>query len=145
MATQQELDSVYMSVAEAHASLSKAKRAKVGSCLVTTRGVVLAGYNGFSPGGDNVLEYESEDGGLISKDGIIHAELNSLLKAAKEGVSVEGGTMYVTLSCCRSCSEFLIAAGIKRVVYKEAYRCTEGLDNLISRGIIVEQFNERQS
>ena len=115
MATQQELDECYMSVAESHANLSKGVRAKVGACLVTKHSVILGGCNGLAPGGSNILEskeymksgaggwldvdwieeqypYEDENGRyqLVTKEETIHAELNTLLKAAKEGVSVVG-------------------------------------------------------
>lgn len=142
MATQKQLDNCYMTVAKSHAELSKARRKKVGSCIVTTQGVILGGCNGFSPGGSNNLEYEDQDGNLVTRSHVIHSELNNILKAAKEGVSVVGGTLYTTLSCCLPCSEMIIAAGIKRVVYLEEYRDTSGLCNLQYRGVEVEKFKE---
>lgn len=135
MASQKELDQCYMAVAEAHAKLSKGVRAKVGAAIVTQQGVVLAGFNGLAPDGSNELEYVGEQGTLETKPETIHAELNCILKAAKEGVSVVGGILYTTLSPCLPCSEMIKAAGIKRVVYKEQYRCKEGIYSLIEYGI----------
>lgn len=143
MASQKDLDTCYMSVAEAHARLSNGERAKVGACVVTRHGVILAGYNGLAPGGSNQLE-EMCDDSLVTKPHTIHAELNCLLKAAKEGVSVVGGTLYTTLSCCLTCSEMIVAAGISRVVYKESYRCGKGIDNLVGQGILVEQIEQEE-
>ena len=141
MASQRELDTCYMAVAEAHAALSRGKRAKVGACLVTQNGVVLGGCNGLAPGGDNDLEYQ--DGGeLVTKEEVIHAELSCILKAAREGVSVVGSTLYVTMSCCMRCSEMIAAAGVKRVVYKNAYRLTNGVENLKKLNLLIEKFNE---
>lgn len=140
MANQRELDRCYMLVAEAHAQLSRGVRAKVGACIVTRNGTVLAGCNGLASGGSNILEYTDEKGALVTKPETIHAELNCILKAAKEGVSVLDGTLYVTMICCLPCSEMVIAAGIKRVVYRDGYRCTKGLQNLLNRNIIVQQF-----
>lgn len=140
MANQKELDLCYMSVAEAHAKLSKAQRKKVGCALVTANGVVLGGTNGMAPGSSNELEWK--DGPfevLITKPEVIHAELNCILKAAREGVSVVGGTLYTTLSCCKPCSEMVAAAGIKRVVYTEEYRDTSGIENLKALGVLVEK------
>lgn len=51
----------------------------------------------------------------------VHAEANSLLFAAKNGVSVDGGTVYCTISPCMDCAKLLAAAGIKRVVYLQPY------------------------
>ena len=139
MATKKELDNCYMSVAFAHAKLSKGIRAKVGAALVTESGVILAGYNGLAPSGSNELEYTTEDGQLITKPEVIHAELNCILKAAKEGVSILDSTIYITLSPCLVCSEMLVAAGVKRVVYYKEYKCTKGIDNLKKHDIIVER------
>lgn len=141
MATKKELDNCYMSVAFAHASLSKGVRAKVGAALVTGSGAILAGYNGLAPYGSNELEYTTEDGQLVTKNEVIHAELNCILKASREGVSVLGSTIYITLSPCLVCSEMLVAAGVKRVVYYNEYRCTKGIDNLLKQGIIVDKIN----
>ncbi len=141
MVNKESLDKCYMSVAFAHARLSKGVRAKVGAALVTNSGAILAGYNGLAPYGSNELEYITEDGQLVTKPEVIHSELNCILKAAKEGVSVLGSTIYITLSPCLVCSEMLIAAGVKRVVYYNEYRCTLGLDNLTKQGIIVDKIN----
>ena len=142
MASQKQLDTCYMPIAEAHAALSKGKRAKVGACLVTQNGVVLGGCNGLAPGGDNKLEQRDSHGALVTKEEVIHAELSCILKAAREGVSVVGSTLYVTMSCCMRCSEMIAAAGVKRVVYKNAYRLTNGVENLKKLNLLIEKFNE---
>lgn len=139
MASDKELDMCYMTVATAHSLLSKAKRKKVGCALVTQNGVILGGCNGLAPGGENELEYFDDEDQLVTKKEVLHAELNCILKAAKEGVSVVGGTLYTTLSCCRTCAEMVAAAGIKRVVYKEEYRDCSGIDSLLKHGIIVDK------
>lgn len=144
MANQQSLDLVYMQTALSHAGLSKAQRVKVGSCLVTTHGVCLTGYNGTPIGMNNACEtIETEDFPfepvLVTKPEVLHAELNCLMKAAREGISIVGGTIYITLSPCVQCSAMLIQAGIKRVVYLQQYRCTKGLDLLAKAGIVVHK------
>lgn len=139
MATQQELDQVYMSVAEAHATLSKARRTHVGACLVTKNGVILGGVNGTVTGADNNCEIENEDGSLTTRPDVIHAELNSILKASKEGVSVLDGTMYITLSPCSQCAAMLAQAGIKRIVYRNSYRNLDGIKLLEDLGVLVEK------
>ena len=143
MASQYELDKCYMSVAESHASLSKAQRKKVGCALVTANGVILGGCNGLAPGSSNSLEYkEGPFDVLVTKPEVIHAELNCLLKAAREGVSVVGATLYTTLSCCKPCSEMIAAAGVSRVIYKEAYRLPDGIENLKKLKLVVEKWEE---
>ena len=139
MASQKQLDYCYMQMAHTMASLSKSERKKVGAIIVTSNGVLIPGVNGMAPGGSNYLEYIGKDGSLVSKEEVIHAELNAILKAAKEGVSIIGGTLYLTLSPCFRCSEMVVAAGIRRVVYCEQYRDTLGVYNLEERGIIVDR------
>lgn len=141
MASQYKLDIAYMKIAMAHAELSKGTRAKVGACLVTEHGVILGGCNGMAPGGSNTLEV-MHNGELITKSEVIHAELSCILKAAKEGVSVVNSTLYVTLSCCLSCSEMITAAGVSRVVYLRPYRTLRGLQNLASHGVEVTKLEE---
>jgi dCMP deaminase len=151
--TQKQLDDTYMGTAILHSKLSKARRKAVGAVLVTPRGVTLTGFNGTPTGLSNECEEitgwnytEIDTGGRVpekikttpiftTKPEVIHAELNCILKAAKEGVSVEGSTIYVTLSPCVPCAAMLIQAGIKEVVYLEAYRLTDGLDLLKSAGV----------
>ena len=144
MASRESLDLVYMQTALLHASLSKATRAKVGSCLVTMQGACLTGYNGTPAGMDNTCEILFQDEfprepELVTKPDVLHSELNCLMKAAREGISVVGGTIYITLSPCIQCSAMLIQAGIQRVVYLQQYRCSEGLDLLRKAGIIVDK------
>ena len=142
MSSQKELDECYMTVAHAHAKLSKGVRGKVGACLVTTNGVVLGGCNGMSPGGSNDLEYLDEKQNLVTKEETIHAELSCILRAAKEGVSVVGSTLYVTMGCCVRCAEMISAAGVKRVVYQNDYRLTQGVENLKKLNLEVEKYEK---
>ena len=138
MPTQHELDVCYMSVAESHSRLSKANRKKVGACLVTSSGIIIPGYNGTPTGSSNECE-ELVDGVLVTKPEVIHAELNSILKAAREGVSVVGSRLYVTLSPCKPCAAMLVQAGVKEVVYLQPYRCTGGMSLLVDAGVEVRQ------
>ena len=129
-----KLDRCYMNCAVEYSKLSHAKRNKVGAVLVTKSGVVLGGVNGLPKQLGNTLE---ENG--ATKPEVIHAELNCILKAAKEGVSVVGSTLYTTLAPCSSCASMLLAAGVDRVVYKEKYRISSGLE-ILKENIIVDCF-----
>ena len=142
MATQNQLDKVYRSCAESIATLSHAVRKKVGCVLVTPENVMLSSYNGTPSGWDNRCEdvHETEPFEyLVTKNTVIHAELNAILHAARQGVSVKGATLYTTLSCCTACSAMIAQAGVKRVVFKQDYRDMSGVQLLKQHGIIVEQ------
>ena len=73
--------------------------------------------------------------------GSIHAEVNAILKAAKTGNSVDGSTLYLTLSPCLDCSKLILQSGIKKVVYLTNYRNLEGVD-FLKQFIEVEQYGE---
>jgi dCMP deaminase len=133
MPTQKELNNTYMTFAFAMADLSKAERKKVGAVIVTKNGVVLTGVNGQPKGWDNTCEDENN----TTLNTTIHAELNCILKAAKEGVSVIDADLYVTLSPCVQCAAMIVQAGIKRVYYFEDYRDMSGVELLIDNGISV--------
>jgi dCMP deaminase len=147
-----KMDNVYMGMAGLMASISHGVNLKVGCVLVTSNGVVLTGLNGLPRQLGNVLEYcdyeyngrdqpyTDEDGcaySLTTKPETIHAELNAILKAAKEGVSVVGSTVYLTHSPCVSCASMLVQAGVSKVVYQTPYRCTDGIQLLVDCDIEV--------
>lgn len=133
-----KLDTTYMGVAKLHAQLSKAERKKVGACMVTRTGIIIPGYNGTPSGMSNVCEDENN----VTLPSVIHAELNCILKAAKEGVSCENATIYITLSPCEQCASMLVQAGVKTVVYYEPYRTQDGILLLTKAGINVYQLGE---
>lgn len=135
---------VHMQTAYLFASLSKARRAKVGAILVTDSGVTVSGINGTPSGTDNNCENEHWNNNtkvftLVTKPEVIHAELNCILKAAKEGVSVLGSSLFVTLSPCLSCAAMIKQAGIKKVWFREQYRDVSGVQYLQDNGVEVEQ------
>lgn len=151
MADQKQLDETYMGTAMLHARLSKAIRAQVGAVLVTSQGVTLTGYNGTPRGLSNECETQTLSQlhpwkpMLVTKPEVIHAELNCILKAAREGVSCIGATMYVTLSPCVPCAAMMIQAGVKRLVYKEMYRDQGGVALLLQAKVDVQCYDYTQS
>lgn len=140
-----KLDNTYMQMAKSMSVHSKANRAKVGAVLVTKQGVVLTGYNGTPSGWSNTCEDQEYDSiseewvYASTKAEVIHAELNCLLKAAREGVSTIGSTVYTTLAPCLHCSAMLASAGVTRVLYSEDYRDIRGASALRVAGIFCEK------
>ena len=157
-------DDLYMDIAKRAAQDSHAVRKKVGSCILTKSRGLYVGYNGTLPGMSNTCEekiysegagawldeetfhemypYQDEKGyyKLETLGGVVHSELNSLCKMAREGVSAEGATIFVTLSPCTTCSSIIASSGIKKVVYLEEYRDTKGIEMLREFGVEVEQY-----
>lgn len=132
-----KFDSRYLEMASIWAKNSYCKRRQVGALIVKDSMIISDGYNGTPSGFENICEDESG----VTKPYVLHAEANALTKVAKSGNSSLGATLYVTASPCMECAKLIIQSGIKRVVYKDEYRITDGIDLLRRAGIEVEQIN----
>ena len=128
---QQKSDERYLRMAYIWAENSYCKRRKVGAILVKDKMIISDGYNGTPEGFENICEDENN----ITKPYVLHAEANAITKVAKSHNSSEGSVLYVTTSPCMECSKLIIQAGIKRVVFDEKYRVTDGLDLLKKSGV----------
>ena len=93
--------------------------------------IISDGYNGTPVGFENVCEDENDH----TKPYVLHAEANAITKVAQSNNSSNGATLYVTSSPCIECAKLIIQAGIKRVVFGEIYRLTDGIDLLKRAGI----------
>jgi dCMP deaminase len=125
---------LYMNIAHEVAKMSYARRLKVGAIVVKDDKVISMGYNGTPAGWNNDCEYEQrfEDGGVLltTKDEVLHAEMNALMKLAKTTGSGQGAALFVTHSPCMECSKGIYQAGITQVYYHEDYRSSKGIDFL---------------
>ncbi|MBR5335859.1 MAG: dCMP deaminase family protein [Bacteroidaceae bacterium] len=130
---QLELDLRYIRMAKIWAENSYCKRRQVGAIVVKDKMIISDGYNGTPSGFENICE---DDNGL-TKPYVLHAEANAITKIARSGNNSDGATLYVTSSPCIECAKLIIQAGIKRVVYSEAYRLNDGIELLQRAGIEV--------
>ncbi|MCI6494363.1 MAG: dCMP deaminase family protein [Muribaculaceae bacterium] len=130
---QEILDRRYLRMAKIWSENSYCERRKVGALIVKDKMIISDGYNGTPSGFPNVCE--SSEG--VTLPYVLHAEANAITKVARSNNSSEGGTLYVSTSPCMECSKLIIQSGIKRVVFSELYRITDGLDLLRQAGIEV--------
>lgn len=128
---QRQLDLRYLRMARIWAENSYCVRRKVGALIVKDKMIISDGYNGTPSGFENICEDESGH----TKPYVLHAEANAITKVARSGNSSEGSTLYITASPCMECSKLIIQAGIKRVVFNELYRLSDGLDLLANAGV----------
>lgn len=114
-------DEYFMSIAQVVASRSTCPRKYVGAVIVRNRTILSTGYNGSIRGMPHCSDvgHMMEDGHCVAT---IHAEANAIIQAARNGVTIEGGTVYVTASPCWNCFKQIANAGIVRIVYGEFYR-----------------------
>ena len=119
---------------------------KMGAIIVMDRRILTTGYNGAPAGMPSCVErgfclrrqLNIESGTRQEICYAIHAEQNALIQAAKMGVSVNGGTMYVTHQPCSICAKLIVNAGISRVVYKNPYPDAFTKEIFETAGILVE-------
>ncbi len=121
-------DKNFINIAKEIASASKCVSKQVGAVIVKDGRILSTGYNGTPAGYKNCNthwnnEYTKEHHDW-SKTYEIHAEMNAIIWAAREGISIKDATIYVTLEPCSECSKNLIASGIKRIVYDKPYEHT---------------------
>ena len=159
--------SSFMQIAYLVSQESKCVSWKVGAVIAKNGRIISTGYNGTREGGVNCCDHAHEQGWteqryspvpphvnqVVLKNEFrevhsawssaheIHAELNAILFAAKNGLPIDGATMYVTLSPCRECAKSILQTGIKKLVYSELYdRNQPGWDQeLIDAGVEVHQ------
>ena len=136
---QKKIDYRYIRMARIWAENSYCKRRQVGALLVKDKTIISDGYNGTPSGFPNVCEDDND----TTFPYVLHAEANAIAKVAQSNNSSDGATLYVTASPCIECAKLIIQAGIKRVVYSEKYRLTDGIDLLERAGVKVEFLNEQ--
>lgn len=164
--------STFMQIAYLVSQESKCVSWKVGAVIAKNGRIISTGYNGSPAGGVNCCDHAQKEGWTTSTyDPIpphvnrtvlktecrndhsawsarneIHAELNAILYAAKNGLAIDGATMYVTLSPCNNCAKAIAQSGIKQLVYSETYdRIQPGWDSILKEaGIEVFQVGKQK-
>lgn len=133
----------FMDTAERFAQLSSAKRLKVGAVVVKDNRIISIGYNGMPSGWtndcENVIQHSDDTTNLTTKDEVIHAESNAIIKLARDGESGNNSTMFCTHAPCIHCAKLIYGAGVNKVYYRDTYRDTNGIDFLNKCNIEVEQ------
>src|SRR5512139_3077017 len=114
-------DQYFMNIAQVVASRSTCPRKFVGAVIVRDRTILSTGYNGSIRG----MPHCTEAGHMMENDhcvATIHAEANAIIQAAKNGVLIEGASIYTTASPCWPCFKLIANAGCRRIVFGEFYR-----------------------
>jgi dCMP deaminase len=114
-------DDYFMNIARVVSSRSTCERKFVGAVIVRDRTILSTGYNGSIRGMPHCTDvgHMMVDGHCVAT---IHAEMNAIIQAAKNGVAIDGAAIYVTASPCWNCFKAVANAGMKRIIYGEFYR-----------------------
>lgn len=133
----------FLKIAAILGELSTCDRSDVGAVIVRDGRCISWGFNGAPPGFPHCSENNHGWGdtpNAVDVHGcrnVTHAEANAVAFAARQGISTEGATLYVTLSPCEVCARLLVAAGIVKVVFTKQYRKDEGILLLKAAGVTV--------
>ena len=114
-------DEYFMNIARVAATRPTCDRKHVGAVLVRDKTILSTGYNGAIRGLPHCSEvgHMMEDGHCVAT---VHAEANAIIQAAKNGVAIDGATIYTTASPCWPCFKLIGNSGCQRIVFGEFYR-----------------------
>lgn len=140
-------DEYFMEIAELVKTRSTCLRRQVGAVIVKDNRILTTGYNGVPP----KVEHCENAGCLREKLGVpsgqrhelcraLHAEQNAVIQAAKNGIPIDGSTIYITAQPCIICAKILIASGIQRIIFKGDYPDELSLEMLKESNIEVVRF-----
>lgn len=119
--TRASWDEYFMAIAREVATRSTCDRKHVGAVIVRDKMILATGYNGSIRG----LPHCDDEGHMMEEGHCVrtvHAEANAIVQAARNGVRLEGGQIYVTASPCFGCFKMIANAGLSRIVFGEFYR-----------------------
>jgi dCMP deaminase len=154
----------YMDVAERTSKLSTAIRRQVGAVIVKENRILSYGYNGMPTGWTNECEYKEYMPGdnwngqlypleeydpivesnrryrLVTKDEVLHAEMNAISKVSGSTESSESATLFVTTAPCIHCAKAIFQSGIKSIFYRDTYKDDAGIEFLEKGGVSVTRY-----
>ena len=122
-------DEYFMEVADAIAKRATCDRGRSGCVIARDNQLLVSGYVGSPPGLPHCDDVGHQLKTLTHEDGrqtthcmrTIHAEQNAICQAARQGISLDGATLYCRMTPCRTCAMLIIACGIRRVVCERRY------------------------
>jgi len=129
---------MYLEICKIISQRSTCLKRHIGCVITLDDRIISTGYNGSPKGLPHCTSENCNDKSVCPN--AVHAELNAIAFAAKEGISLKGSTLYCSLTPCVNCAKIIIQSGIKCVIYEEAYDKIEGLQVLNDGGIGTTHF-----
>ena len=145
-------DEYFLSVAEAIAQRGTCDRGRAGTVIVKDHQLLAAGYVASPKGfthcddvGHQIKKITHEDG-TVTQHCVrtVHAEQNAIVQAARNGVSIEGATVYVKMTPCRVCAMLLINAGINKIVCAMKYHTGKESEEMFKKAKIQVVFKNNE-
>ncbi|MBM2821129.1 MAG: deoxycytidylate deaminase [Candidatus Berkelbacteria bacterium] len=145
-------DEYFLKLVDVVGSRSTCDRGRPGCVIVKERRVLATGYAGSPVGQSHCDDAGHEMQKAIDEDGKIsehcirtlHAEVNALCQAAKNGISIDGSTLYIKFTPCYTCAKMVINSGVKRVVAKVKYHAGDKTVKLFKKaGVKLEIIEDK--
>ena len=126
-------DEYFMRIVDMVGSRGTCDRGRIGCVITKNNRIVTTGYVGSPLGSPHCDEVGHEMHTVKNEDGTesrhcirtTHAEQNAICQAARYGISLDGGTLYLKMTPCYTCAKMIINAGIKKVVCAQDYHAGE--------------------
>jgi len=122
-------DEYFVEIMDATAKRATCDRGRSGCVIVRDNVLLSSGYVG-SPKGSphcdevgHLMKTVQNEDGTSSRHCMrtAHAEANAICQAAKNGVSINGATLYCRMVPCRNCAMLIVNSGIVKVVAQTQY------------------------
>lgn len=122
-------DEYFLEIMKMVGTRATCDRGRSGSVIVKNKRILTTGYVGSPIGTKHCDEVGHEMHKVTHEDGTetmhcirtTHAEQNAIIQASRVGVSLEGATLYCSMTPCYVCAKMIINAGIVRVVCLNDY------------------------
>lgn len=151
-------NSTYMNICSELSKRSTCLRLQTACIIVKNNVIISVGYNGVPSKQKHCCDYWRENNPFSTMEDLIksdffyrehhvwstireiHGEMNAILFAGKNGISLQDSTLYTLYSPCIQCAKAILTAGIKNIYYKYIYkRNTDGIAFLTHHLIQIEQ------
>jgi dCMP deaminase len=147
-------DDYFFEIADSVSKRATCDRGKSGCVIVKNRQILVTGFVGSPAGFAHCDDVGHQIKRLTHEDGIvtehcmrtIHAEQNAICQAARQGIPIEGATIYTRMTPCRTCAMLIINCGIIRVVCERKYHAGEESERMFKEaGVDLEyKYSELQ-
>jgi dCMP deaminase len=126
-------DEYFISICEMVGSRGTCDRGKSGCVIVKDKRILTTGYVGAPIGLQHCDESGHEMHTVTHDDGsetshcirTVHAEQNAIVQGARNGIKIDGATLYCKMVPCYTCAKMIINAGIVRVVAMKDYQASK--------------------
>lgn len=146
-------DEYFTDIMVAASKRATCDRGRASCVFVRNKQLLVTGYVGSPVGFPHCDQVGHQMKKLIHEDGhitehcvrTVHAEQNAICQAAKRGVSLEGSTVYVNMTPCRTCAMLLINCGIERIYAVNKYHAGAESEEMFKKSGIKLEFKSKKT